>query len=93
MKIPNFIDCEVIQKEEGKNVWSDIYRQIIIDLLTVLQNNLSDEGFRLPSQPTVSLNKIAANPNNASIPILVWDSTTSQLKINVGGTFRVIPYT
>ncbi len=92
MRIPNFIDCEVIQKEDGKNIWSDIYKQIIIDLITALQDNLSDEGFHLPSQPTVNLNKIAANSKNASIPILIWDSTTSQLKINVGGTFKVIAY-
>lgn len=94
MIIPNYIDSPFVeQKEDGKFYLTEPWNQVILQLIQVLQVNLSNEGFHLPAQPTTNINKIAANANNNSIPILIWDSTTSQLKINVAGTFRVIAYT
>ena len=93
MIIPNYIDAPFVEEKEGKFYLTDAWKQVLLELFQTLQTNLSQEGFHLPPQPTANLNLIAANPNNTSIPILIWDSTVNQLKINVNGVFHVIPYT
>lgn len=84
MNIPNFIDTKIVD-ENGK--LTNEFRQFFSQLIDQLQYNLSDEGYIIPSQNTVNINKLnASNVDN----ILLIDNDTNELKIKIGGIFRTV---
>lgn len=84
MKIPNFIDTVVVDKE-GR--LTNEFKQILIQLFTQLGINLSDEGFKIPEQTSANISLL--NNINSKNRLIV-DSDTNQLKINLNGTFKTI---
>lgn len=84
MMIPNF---ENIQFVDRKGYLTPEWQLILQQLFQALQGNLSNEGYKLPQQPTTiitTLNTAASTGN------LLYDSTTDEAKVNIAGTFKVI---
>lgn len=79
MKIPNL-----------QGHWDPTQLETITQLLIEMQNNLSDEGFRIPHQKTDNIEKINNISNKASIGSIIYDSETHQLKANINGVVKVI---
>lgn len=96
MNIPSFSYDFVVNKD-GK--WSYIWNQIMSQLLQQMQNDLSDEGYVIPSLTTSQISQIAAgnvtgstNPNR---PIMVYNSTTDSYQAwsVVSQTFKTFTLT
>jgi hypothetical protein len=84
MNIPNFENIQIVDRN---GYLTEQWQLIMQQLFQVLQQNLSDEGYKLPQQPTsiiTTLNTAASTGN------LLYDSTTDQAKVNIAGTYRVI---
>jgi hypothetical protein len=95
MNIPNF---ENIKFVDNNGYITTEWQFILQQLFTLLQKNLSDEGYLIPQQPTSVITTLqtqfAANPTpSAFFGDLLYDSTTNQAKINIAGTFKVITVT
>ncbi len=89
MKIPNFetTPIGILNKETGEVNLHPVWNQTLQQLFTQMQQNLSDQGFKIPQQPTATVTKL----NNAqSTSALIIDSDTNELKVNLGGTFKVV---
>jgi len=79
MKIPTFMGGQVANDEGHYTADQQFYHDV---LNQQLQENLSDDGFVIPSRTTADINAIAANSNeNARPDGTIWyDSDTSQWK-------------
>lgn len=90
MKIPTYVQDKLVELE-GKDAgyitkqWSNLVSQ----LLQVMQQSLSDEGFQIPNQPTTNIVQLT-NMSNGTI---IYDSTTDQFKGMVGGTLKTFTLT
>lgn len=84
MNIPNF---ENIQFVDRQGYLTPEWQLILEQVFQALQKNLSDEGYKVPQQPTTTINQLNTA---ASTGALLYDSTTNQLKVNISGTFQVI---
>ena len=88
MKIPTFNVMQFV--DDGGYLTSQM--QLYYDQLNVqLQNNLSDDGFVIPSLTTTQINSIA-DPNNANgrpDGSIWYDSQTKQFKGKVDGVVKV----
>lgn len=84
MNIPNFIEAQVVD-EDGK--FTDVWRNLMIQLLKQMQVNLSDEGLVIPSQSTAHITTIQTGAPNGA---LLYDSSTDLAKVKIAGTFRTI---
>lgn len=61
--------------------------ELLSELITQLQNNLSDEGIQVPLQPTSNI--ILLNTPQ-STGRFIYDSTEDLAKVNINGTFKTI---
>lgn len=82
MKIPNIIDRPISDKEG--NLTSE-WKQLLTELITQLQLNVSDEGFIIPRQSSANITSISTSK---SVGAIVYDSDTNQFKacVSSGGT-------
>jgi hypothetical protein len=92
MNIPNF---ENIQFVDRRGYLTEQWQLIFQQLITALQQNVSNEGFQIPQQPTTTINTLQTQFNSTVDPAvyfgdLLYDSTTDQLKVNIAGTFKVV---
>jgi len=60
---------------------------IFSQMFSEMQNNLSNEGYKVPQQSTAT---VSALNTTKSIGALLYDSDTNELKVNINGTFRVV---
>jgi hypothetical protein len=81
MNIPSMVSSTLLDSE-GKmsETWMNDFNQ----LLTQLQQNLSDEGYRVPGQKSADVQKLSA-PQSSNA--LLVDSDTQELIVNLGGTW------
>lgn len=91
MKIPNFENVQFTRQGYLTEEWQNILQE----LFTSLQNNLSNEGFQIPQQTTANIaaleTQFAAAPNPAVyFGNLLYDIDANELKVNINGTFRVV---
>lgn len=56
-------------------------------LIQVLQQNLSDQGYVLPKQPTDNINQLTGEQ---SVGAFVYDKDTHEVKVNINGTWKVV---
>lgn len=82
MNIPTYEFNKVVN-EDGE--FTDGYRQMFSQLLEESQQNLSNNGFVIPPQPTAVINDLTAMPNGT----MIYDSDTNEAKIKINGTFVV----
>jgi hypothetical protein len=92
MNIPNF---ENVAVTTSGSLLSEVWTLILQQLITELQNNLSNEGYLVPQQPTTTIAMLQAQYALSPVPSvyygnLLYDSTTDQLKVNIAGTFKVV---
>jgi hypothetical protein len=92
MNIPNYENVPFV---DDKGYLSDSWALIMQQIITALQNNLSDQGYQLPQLPTTTITTLLTQFNAAPSPSvyfgdLLYDSTTDQFKVNIAGTFRVV---
>ncbi len=84
MNIPN-LPMGPLTRQDGHA--TSEYWGVLSQLITELQQNVSNEGYKIPQLPTATIAKL---DNEKSKGVLVYDSDTNQLKININGTFKVI---
>ena len=95
MIIPNFENTQMVDRSGNLTTnWQNILQA----LFTALQGGVSNEGFNIPQQTTANITKLqtqfAASPNPADyFGVMLYDSTTDQLKVNIAGTFKVVTVT
>ena len=87
MNIPN-LPNEKIATDSGE--MHPKWRLFFTQLITEIQNNLSNEGYALPQQPTSNIALLNTAKSNGR---LIYDSTTQQVKANISGTYRVVSTT
>lgn len=85
MKIPNFANDRFVQENGNMTtVWANIINQLI----TELQLNLSNEGYVLPQLTTTQISELT--DADKSKGAMVYDSTTNEFKVNINGTWKVV---
>ena len=85
MKIPNFANDRFVDANGSMTtVWANIINQLI----TELQLNLSNEGYVLPQLTTTQINDLT--DVNKSKGAMVYDETTNEFKVNINGTWKVV---
>lgn len=85
--IPNLPTVTPVQKDGS---FHPSWQQWLQQLVAVLQNNLSPQGFKLPQQPTTTIATLNTPESKA---VIIYDETTDQFKGNVAGTFKVFTLT
>jgi hypothetical protein len=60
---------------------------VFAQLVTELQNNLSNEGYKVPQQPTANVQLLNTAQSEGA---LLYDSDTKELKVNINGTFKTV---
>jgi hypothetical protein len=83
MKIPNLPHEKPIN-EQGQ--WASAWSLWLQQLTSLLQTQLSDEGFQLPLKPTSIITQLN-QPNKTGA--LIYDVNTQQFKGNIDGYFKV----
>lgn len=84
MNIPNLPMGPLVDKNgHATNEFWGILSQLIIEM----QQNLSNEGYKVPQQTTSTINELNTPQSEAA---LLYDSDTKELKVNIDGTFKVI---
>lgn len=66
--------------------WTAAWNLWFQQLISVLQQQLSNEGFQLPLKPTNMITQLNKPMNTGK---LIYDSETQEFKGNVHGTFKV----
>lgn len=84
MMIPNFENTKFVDRNGNLTAeWQLILQQ----LFTLLQTNLSNEGYKLPQQTTAIITSLNTA---ASIGNLIYDSTLDVAKVNLAGVYKTI---
>lgn len=81
---PNYTEMQVVDKD-GK--FTPTWRGIMQQLLTQLQINLSDNGFRIPNKISDDIKELKTSSTTGT---LLYDSTTDELKVRLAADFKVI---
>lgn len=84
MNIPNFADAPIVDRE-GR--LTPIWRQIFTQLITELQNNVSEEGFIIPQKSTADIGKLDNIKSKAAI---IYNEQTNKFLANENGAFKTI---
>jgi hypothetical protein len=88
MLIPNFINTKPV--DENGN-WTPEWANIMTQLLTQMQLNLSNEGFVMPKLTGTQIGYLTdADKSNGA---LVQDSTDGSLKYNLNGAWKTVTVT
>lgn len=89
MLIPSYVNSKIV---DDNGVLLPEWQQLITQLLTELQNNLSNEGYVLPRLPTNDINYLGSTPETLekSIGAMIYDSITNEFKVNLNGTWHVV---
>lgn len=91
MKIPNLTSTPVVEKKPDGNYYFTSYaQQLFAQLFKEMQDNLSDEGFKPPKQPTATIVQLNTALSTGAI---LYDSKTDEFKGNVAGTFKTFTLT
>jgi len=88
MLIPSFVNMPLVDKN---GIMTPEWCQFFNQLISELQNNVSNEGYKLPFLSTSQINQLAdVNKSGGS---LVYDSTLNLPKININGTWKTFDLT
>jgi hypothetical protein len=84
MNIPNFVDAPLIDKSGSL---TEIWKQILMQIFSELQNKASEEGVIMPQQSSTNITTLSTEK---SIGAVIYDSTSDQMKACfkkiIGGT-------
>lgn len=84
MNIPNLLSHPLVDNDNMMHpAWRDFFSQLI----TEMQNNLSNEGYKVPQQPTANVTALNTDKSKGA---LLYDNQTDELKVNINGTFKTV---
>jgi hypothetical protein len=84
MLVPNLTQAKVVTKD---GYMTDDTYNMFSQLFVEMQKYLSNEGVKIPTQPTATINQL----NTAqSVGNLLYDTDTNELKVNINGTYKVV---
>jgi hypothetical protein len=85
MNIPSVPPHPLIVPDSGNlhPAWRGYFDQLTM----LLQQNLSNEGYKIPQQTTAN---VTALNTAKSTGALLYDSDTDELKVNINGTFKTV---
>jgi hypothetical protein len=84
MNIPNFQSSKFVDSNGYlTNEWQLIMQQLI----QALQQNLSNEGYKLPQQSAANIATLNTTDSTGN---LIYDSTNNVAKVNLNGTYVTI---
>lgn len=83
MNIPNYIPEKVITKDGD---FTAGWMIVIQNLLQELQNNVGNNGFVIPSLTFAQISQLTNSVNGT----MIYDTTNNVLRVNIGGTFKII---
>jgi hypothetical protein len=63
------------------------FKQLMDMLITNMNANLSNEGYKLPQQPTTVVQQLNTPQSESAV---IYDNTTKQAKLNINGTFKTL---
>lgn len=89
MNIPNIPVAKLIDDNGNLN---EIWHNFFFQLLQLMQQNLSDEGFLIPQLSTTDIAKLT-DPSKTPNGTMVYDSTTDDFKGMKGGVFKTFTLT
>lgn len=82
--IPNIPTTKMVMEDGNPHpAWSQWFQQLV----TVIQNNLSPNGFTLPQQPTTTITQLNTQESKG---VIIYNETTDKGMINENGTFKTI---
>jgi hypothetical protein len=84
MNVPKFINEPPVTKDGN---WHPAWQQFMTQLITQLQGNLSNEGYKVPQQDQTN---ITALETPKSTGALLYDSDNHLLKVNINGTWKTV---
>lgn len=88
MNIPSTYPNMKIVNEDG--TMHENFLNFLTQLLAPLQQNLSNEGYTIPSLTQTQINTITGTN---TIQRIIYNSTTGKMMINNNGTFQTINVT
>ena len=85
MNVPNLPPDKTLVDATGKitDTWYTFFSQLIV----LMQQNLSDQGIKLPQQTAETITSLNTAQSTGA---LLYDSTNDLLKVNIDGTFRTV---
>lgn len=89
MQIPNVPHIPIVDDSGNMSPeWANFMSQLI----TELQLNFNDEGYRLPEQPTSVIDDDLTDPEK-STGAMIYDNITDEFKVNIAGVWKVVTVT
>ena len=84
MKIPNFIDHQLVDKDGYlTEPWKHTFEQLFQEL----QKNMSDEGYITPSLESLDIAKLTGVELSGN---LIYDTDIKKLTVNIDGTIKEV---
>jgi hypothetical protein len=80
-----------MQLVDQNGVMTSEWSNFMTQLVTELQLNLNNEGYKLPSQSTVNINDLT--DADKSTGAMIYDADTNEFKVNIAGTWKVVTVT
>lgn len=85
MNVPNFQNLQFVDRNF---FLTDVWLNILTQLFSQMQANLSDQGFVPPSLNTAAINNLAPIMPNGT---LIWNTTINELVVRKNdGNFHII---
>lgn len=84
MIIPNLNKIKV--SDENGNMHPELH-ELLSQIITALQQNLSDEGYKLPQQTTTNIIKLS-NPKSKGA--IIYDTDTDKFMVCINSAFRTV---
>lgn len=84
MNIPNLLQGKMVN-EDG--TLHPNFQNLLNQLIGEMQENLSEDGFKVPKRQTADINNLN---NTKSTAAILYDNETHQFKANINGDFKVI---
>lgn len=88
MNIPSLTNIQFIDPKSGK--LTDVARLLLTQLLTPLQQNLSNNGYLLPQQNSST---IASLNNTRSTSAIIYNNEVHSFMGNINGVFKTFTLT
>lgn len=89
MNIPNLpaTDAWITKNEKGHYDFHPHIKSVLQQLFNELQTNVSNEGYKVPQQPTATITQLNTAQSKGA---LLYDSEQNKLFVNENGTFKEV---
>jgi len=84
MILPSFLHTKIVDKDGYP---TEDFKNFLTNLVMPLQQNLSNEGYKLPFQTEEN---IAILDNPKSTGMMLYDEKNNVVKVNLNGTYKTV---